>query len=142
MHQSSLNVPKKGLHLRSVSTFSVNPLSPECFSRLYIFYKLPFSKSHQSLVNVLSNSFCCFCLQMQDIVKAVGNCSYNQLVEKIISCKQSDNSELAGEGECFLFTPSLCSDLPDSPPVSSHLFSPVYLEVEKKTQSHTFLGKI
>uniref|UniRef100_A0A3B4ZRB6 Ubiquitin carboxyl-terminal hydrolase n=2 Tax=Stegastes partitus TaxID=144197 RepID=A0A3B4ZRB6_9TELE len=43
--------------------------------------------------------------QMHDIVKAVGNCSYNQLVEKIISCKQSDNSELAGEGECFLFTP-------------------------------------
>lgn len=39
------------------------------------------------------------CLQMHDIVKAVGNCSYNQLVEKIISCKQSDNSELAGEGE-------------------------------------------
>ncbi|XP_061670060.1 ubiquitin carboxyl-terminal hydrolase MINDY-2 [Syngnathoides biaculeatus] len=36
--------------------------------------------------------------QMDDIVKAVGNCSYNQLVEKIISCKQSDNSELAGEG--------------------------------------------
>ncbi|XP_066557401.1 ubiquitin carboxyl-terminal hydrolase MINDY-2 isoform X2 [Amia ocellicauda] len=36
--------------------------------------------------------------QMSDIVKAVGNCSYNQLVEKIISCKQSDNSELAGEG--------------------------------------------
>ncbi|XP_015247321.1 PREDICTED: protein FAM63B [Cyprinodon variegatus] len=36
--------------------------------------------------------------QMQDIVKAVGNCSYNQLVEKIISCKQSENSELAGEG--------------------------------------------
>ncbi|XP_016128685.1 ubiquitin carboxyl-terminal hydrolase MINDY-2 isoform X4 [Sinocyclocheilus grahami] len=36
--------------------------------------------------------------QMADIVKAVGNCSYNQLVEKIISCKQSDNSELAGEG--------------------------------------------
>lgn len=35
---------------------------------------------------------------MADIVKAVGNCSYNQLVEKIISCKQSDNSELAGEG--------------------------------------------
>lgn len=40
-----------------------------------------------------------FVLQMHDIVKAVGNCSYNQLVEKIISCKQSDNSELAGEGE-------------------------------------------
>ncbi|KAI2662665.1 Ubiquitin carboxyl-terminal hydrolase MINDY-2 [Labeo rohita] len=39
--------------------------------------------------------------QMADIVKAVGNCSYNQLVEKIISCKQSDNSELAGE-EQFL----------------------------------------
>uniref|UniRef100_G3PTD4 Ubiquitin carboxyl-terminal hydrolase n=1 Tax=Gasterosteus aculeatus aculeatus TaxID=481459 RepID=G3PTD4_GASAC len=36
--------------------------------------------------------------QMDDTVKAVGNCSYNQLVEKIISCKQSDNSELAGEG--------------------------------------------
>ncbi|XP_068171646.1 ubiquitin carboxyl-terminal hydrolase MINDY-2 isoform X2 [Antennarius striatus] len=36
--------------------------------------------------------------QMHDIVKAVGNCSYNQLVEKIISCKQSDNSGLAGEG--------------------------------------------
>ncbi|XP_016398456.1 protein FAM63B-like [Sinocyclocheilus rhinocerous] len=36
--------------------------------------------------------------QMAVIVKAVGNCSYNQLVEKIISCKQSDNSELAGEG--------------------------------------------
>ncbi|XP_029354802.1 ubiquitin carboxyl-terminal hydrolase MINDY-2 isoform X1 [Echeneis naucrates] len=36
--------------------------------------------------------------QMHDIVKAVGNCSYNQLVEKIISCKQSDHSELAGEG--------------------------------------------
>ncbi|XP_077084724.1 ubiquitin carboxyl-terminal hydrolase MINDY-2 [Siphateles boraxobius] len=36
--------------------------------------------------------------QMADIVKAVGNCSYNQLVEKIISCKQSDSSELAGEG--------------------------------------------
>ncbi|XP_061883816.1 ubiquitin carboxyl-terminal hydrolase MINDY-2 [Entelurus aequoreus] len=36
--------------------------------------------------------------QMHDNVKAVGNCSYNQLVEKIISCKQSDNSELAGEG--------------------------------------------
>uniref|UniRef100_A0AAY4DAD9 Ubiquitin carboxyl-terminal hydrolase n=1 Tax=Denticeps clupeoides TaxID=299321 RepID=A0AAY4DAD9_9TELE len=36
--------------------------------------------------------------QMADIVKAVGTCSYNQLVEKIISCKQSENSELAGEG--------------------------------------------
>ncbi|KAM4630464.1 ubiquitin carboxyl-terminal hydrolase MINDY-2 [Polymixia lowei] len=36
--------------------------------------------------------------QMHDIVKAVGNCSYNQLVEKIISCKQSESSELAGEG--------------------------------------------
>lgn len=47
----------------------------------------------------LSHSFR-VCLQMHDIVKAVGNCSYNQLVEKIISCKQSDNSELAGEGEC------------------------------------------
>ncbi|KAM6202069.1 ubiquitin carboxyl-terminal hydrolase MINDY-2 [Rhynchocyon petersi] len=36
--------------------------------------------------------------QTDDIVKAVGNCSYNQLVEKIISCKQSDNSELVSEG--------------------------------------------
>ncbi|XP_039768886.1 ubiquitin carboxyl-terminal hydrolase MINDY-2 isoform X1 [Ornithorhynchus anatinus] len=36
--------------------------------------------------------------QIADIVKAVGNCSYNQLVEKIISCKQSDNSELVSEG--------------------------------------------
>ncbi|XP_043838756.1 ubiquitin carboxyl-terminal hydrolase MINDY-2 isoform X2 [Dromiciops gliroides] len=36
--------------------------------------------------------------QITDIVKAVGNCSYNQLVEKIISCKQSDNSELVSEG--------------------------------------------
>lgn len=44
---------------------------------------------------------------MHDIVKAVGNCSYNQLVEKIISCKQSDNSELAGEGEYFVFTLSI-----------------------------------
>ncbi|KAG7274270.1 hypothetical protein CRUP_037197 [Coryphaenoides rupestris] len=46
-------------------------------------------------------------LKMHDIVKAVGNCSYNQLVEKIISCKQSENSELAGEGivaEQFLST--------------------------------------
>lgn len=45
--------------------------------------------------------------QIPDIVKAVGNCSYNQLVEKIISCKQSDNSELVGEGsvaEQFLNT--------------------------------------
>ncbi|XP_055986671.1 ubiquitin carboxyl-terminal hydrolase MINDY-2 [Sorex fumeus] len=36
--------------------------------------------------------------QTDDIVKAVGNCSYNQLVEKIISCKQSDSSELVSEG--------------------------------------------
>ncbi|XP_042327330.1 ubiquitin carboxyl-terminal hydrolase MINDY-2 isoform X1 [Sceloporus undulatus] len=36
--------------------------------------------------------------QIADIVKAVGNCSYNQLVEKIICCKQSDNSELVEEG--------------------------------------------
>lgn len=59
---------------------------------------------------------------MHDIVKAVGNCSYNQLVEKIISCKQSDNSELAGEGERSLFTLDV-SDLPNSPPVSPHRFS-------------------
>ncbi|XP_024305732.1 ubiquitin carboxyl-terminal hydrolase MINDY-2 isoform X6 [Homo sapiens] len=37
-------------------------------------------------------------VNIDDIVKAVGNCSYNQLVEKIISCKQSDNSELVSEG--------------------------------------------
>ncbi|XP_039629675.1 ubiquitin carboxyl-terminal hydrolase MINDY-2 isoform X3 [Polypterus senegalus] len=36
--------------------------------------------------------------QTDDIVKAVGSCSYNQLVEKIIFCKQSDSSELVGEG--------------------------------------------
>uniref|UniRef100_A0A8B9I0G4 Ubiquitin carboxyl-terminal hydrolase n=1 Tax=Astyanax mexicanus TaxID=7994 RepID=A0A8B9I0G4_ASTMX len=36
--------------------------------------------------------------QYQTGVKAVGNCSYNQLVEKIISYKQSESSELAGEG--------------------------------------------
>lgn len=39
-------------------------------------------------------------LQVGDVVKAVGNCSYNQLVEKIICCKQSDNSELREEGGC------------------------------------------
>lgn len=39
-------------------------------------------------------------LQVGDIVKAVANCSYNQLVEKIICCKQSDNSELRKEGGC------------------------------------------
>ncbi|KAJ8249171.1 hypothetical protein GJAV_G00231930 [Gymnothorax javanicus] len=36
--------------------------------------------------------------QMGDVVKAVGNCSYNQLVEKIISCKQSDSGVQAGAG--------------------------------------------
>ncbi|XP_012791555.2 ubiquitin carboxyl-terminal hydrolase MINDY-2 [Sorex araneus] len=36
--------------------------------------------------------------QTDDVVKAVGNCSYNQLVEKIICCKQSDSSELLSEG--------------------------------------------
>uniref|UniRef100_A0A8D0EB59 Ubiquitin carboxyl-terminal hydrolase n=1 Tax=Salvator merianae TaxID=96440 RepID=A0A8D0EB59_SALMN len=36
--------------------------------------------------------------QIADIVKAVGNCSYNQLVEKIICCKQSDDAELVDEG--------------------------------------------
>uniref|UniRef100_A0A8C5PC22 Ubiquitin carboxyl-terminal hydrolase n=1 Tax=Leptobrachium leishanense TaxID=445787 RepID=A0A8C5PC22_9ANUR len=33
-----------------------------------------------------------------EVATAVGNCSYNQLVEKIISCKQSDRSELVSEG--------------------------------------------
>uniref|UniRef100_A0A2K5V6L1 Ubiquitin carboxyl-terminal hydrolase n=1 Tax=Macaca fascicularis TaxID=9541 RepID=A0A2K5V6L1_MACFA len=32
--------------------------------------------------------------QIDDIVKAVGNCSYNQLVEKIISCKQQEGDSL------------------------------------------------
>ncbi|KAM8972245.1 ubiquitin carboxyl-terminal hydrolase MINDY-2 [Pelodytes ibericus] len=36
--------------------------------------------------------------QIAEVVTAVGNCSYNQLVEKIISCKQSDSSELVSEG--------------------------------------------
>ncbi|KAG8440431.1 hypothetical protein GDO86_006253 [Hymenochirus boettgeri] len=36
--------------------------------------------------------------QIPEVVKAIGNCSYNQLVEKIIFCKQSDNSELVSEG--------------------------------------------
>ncbi|KAM6150120.1 ubiquitin carboxyl-terminal hydrolase MINDY-2 [Erethizon dorsatum] len=36
--------------------------------------------------------------QTDDAVKAVGNCSYNQLVEKIILCKQSDDSQLVSEG--------------------------------------------
>ncbi|KAM4675497.1 ubiquitin carboxyl-terminal hydrolase MINDY-2 [Discoglossus pictus] len=44
--------------------------------------------------------------QIPEVATAVGNCSYNQLVEKIISCKQSDNSELVSEGfvaEQFLY---------------------------------------
>ncbi|XP_032801377.1 ubiquitin carboxyl-terminal hydrolase MINDY-2 [Petromyzon marinus] len=43
--------------------------------------------------------------QNSDVVKAVGKCSYNQLVEKIISSKQSQNSEVFSEGmvaELFL----------------------------------------
>ncbi|XP_060708945.1 ubiquitin carboxyl-terminal hydrolase MINDY-2 isoform X2 [Hemiscyllium ocellatum] len=36
--------------------------------------------------------------QTADVAKAVGMCSYNQLVEKIIFCKQSENSELVSEG--------------------------------------------
>ncbi|XP_069766392.1 ubiquitin carboxyl-terminal hydrolase MINDY-2 isoform X2 [Narcine bancroftii] len=36
--------------------------------------------------------------QNADLTKAVGMCSYNQLVEKIIFCKQSENSELVSEG--------------------------------------------
>ncbi|XP_051896480.1 ubiquitin carboxyl-terminal hydrolase MINDY-2 isoform X3 [Pristis pectinata] len=36
--------------------------------------------------------------QNADLAKAVGMCSYNQLVEKIIFCKQSENSELVSEG--------------------------------------------
>ncbi|XP_075714055.1 ubiquitin carboxyl-terminal hydrolase MINDY-2 [Rhinoderma darwinii] len=36
--------------------------------------------------------------EIAKVVTAVGNCSYNQLVEKIISFKQSDNSELVSEG--------------------------------------------
>lgn len=87
----------------------------------FVYFHCVLAKQHLHLVNVLSNSVY-LCLQMHDIVKAVGNCSYNQLVEKIISCKQSDSSELAGEGKCFLFTSSF-SDLPHCPLIS-HLFSP------------------
>ncbi|XP_040269815.1 ubiquitin carboxyl-terminal hydrolase MINDY-2 isoform X1 [Bufo bufo] len=36
--------------------------------------------------------------EIAEVVTAVGNCSYNQLVEKIISCKQSEKSELVSEG--------------------------------------------
>ncbi|XP_078283451.1 ubiquitin carboxyl-terminal hydrolase MINDY-2 isoform X2 [Rhinoraja longicauda] len=36
--------------------------------------------------------------QNADLAKAVGMCSYNQLVEKIIFCKQSEKSELVSEG--------------------------------------------
>ncbi|XP_038670904.1 ubiquitin carboxyl-terminal hydrolase MINDY-2 isoform X2 [Scyliorhinus canicula] len=36
--------------------------------------------------------------QTADVATAVGMCSYNQLVEKIILCKQSENSELVSEG--------------------------------------------
>ncbi|KAM9312693.1 ubiquitin carboxyl-terminal hydrolase MINDY-2 [Gastrophryne carolinensis] len=36
--------------------------------------------------------------EMPEVVKAVGNCSYNQVVEKIILCKQSENGELVSEG--------------------------------------------
>ena len=37
--------------------------------------------------------------QDEENVKAVGKCSYNQLVEKIIQYKQSDNDEMVREGE-------------------------------------------
>ncbi|KAM4037115.1 ubiquitin carboxyl-terminal hydrolase MINDY-2 [Anomaloglossus baeobatrachus] len=36
--------------------------------------------------------------EIAEVVTAVGNCSYNQLVEKVISCKQSENNELVSEG--------------------------------------------
>ena len=72
-------------------------LSPSLTRSLVLFptlaCSLPFSHS-RSLSLSLSLP------KMGDIVKAVGNCSYNQLVEKIISCKQSDSSERAGEGGC------------------------------------------
>lgn len=45
--------------------------------------------------------------QIADVVNGVGNCSYNQLVEKIILCKQSEDSELISQGlvaEQFLNT--------------------------------------
>lgn len=79
---------------------------------------------------------------MHDIVKAVGNCSYNQLVEKIISCKQSDNSELAGEGECFLFTLSTFwpAWLPSSLPFISSLSPRVVGGGGKKTLVWHFLS--
>lgn len=74
---------------------------------------------------------------MHDIVKAVGNCSYNQLVEKIISCKQSDNSELAGEGKCFLFSP----DLPDCSSLPFLLFWSCVLEAGEKREKLYILVK-
>lgn len=48
----------------------------------------------------LSYRFCSLTPQTDDAVKAVGSCSYNQLVEKIIFCKQSDDSQLVSEGGC------------------------------------------
>ncbi|KAJ1181726.1 hypothetical protein NDU88_006928 [Pleurodeles waltl] len=36
--------------------------------------------------------------QSADVLSAVGNCSYNQLVEKIILCKQSEDSEQINQG--------------------------------------------
>lgn len=52
--------------------------------------------SHNQMQNISVKKGLSF--QMADIVKAVGNCSYNQLVEKIICCKQADNKELVNEG--------------------------------------------
>ena len=37
--------------------------------------------------------------QDEESVNAVGKCSYNQLVEKIIQYKQSDNDDMVREGE-------------------------------------------
>lgn len=79
--------------------FSKLKKTKKLLTRSFLCVSFVFVHLQPSSVNCLSHSFH-VCLQMHDIVKAVGNCSYNQLVEKIISCKQSDNSELAGEGEC------------------------------------------
>ncbi len=40
-----------------------------------------------------------------EVVSAIGSCSYNQLVEKIISQKNSKREELITEGTNFLFLP-------------------------------------
>lgn len=113
--------------------FSKFKKPPNLLTRSFLCVSFVFVHLQPSSVNCLSHSFH-VCLQMHDIVKAVGNCSYNQLVEKIISCKQSDNSELAGEGECpitFLsFLPEQRVSLKFSS-VSPSVFAPIHRHVAR-----------